>query len=296
MVQKYVNIIRLLHHCNIDVSSQPIDVQRALKIIKAEFAASEAGILQIGDYEFTKQAVLDLFDKANIQQIIEWELAIHNNNILTKLLEQNTGVWFGVFDALKPLKSDAFIQQYSAYFADVVNRITKKSLAFSSHYDTEMALALMPLILPEHREHAMQPMRMFFMDINKIIRNTNDDQFYTSLVRLSHFSSDGWYKYFNRIPIEFDYLKDEIVASLIDIMVMNNKKPLTPEVLNFSRGLIQVRGLRPDIQQVVHSNHEIFSKRSSATSDSEYDGWAIIRYIFFALFILFKIVQFLSMA
>lgn len=293
---QYQSLIRLFKHTGIDYAQ--IDAHRTKRILTAEFAASENGIITIDGFTYTKNDVLQAFENQDIETNINHDNFIWQHKFLLDCLERNTVniQKFAEWDKLLlKLKKDetGLVNYVSPYFAVAFNNVMRKFLypANFAHAATWMkSLALTNNT--EDKITALNCTKNFIEDFVKELRNVNEVTYLEILPSLKTWSSapSPWYKLINRLPDFMNPLKSELLVTLVNFTVVIQKRD--PALCyNLSLRMVKVTGLDSDTAQIIQDNHNVFLQNQgiddgNTKGSSGSNRKTIIWTIFIILFII----------
>lgn len=297
---QYQSPIRLFIHCGIDYENS--DIVRIKKIITAEFAASETGVIIIDGFTYTKNDISRLFDNNRIEDCISNDKFIWQRKILLDCLERNTvdakelTEWSKLLSEIQN-SNPALIHYISPYLAIAFNNVMRKFLYPTNFVHAAKWLGTLSIIDNiEDRNTALISTRIFIEDFTKALRNVNKDTYTDIFPQTYTWSAGPWYDLINNLPEDFKPVKDKLLRTLVDFTAMIWEKDVQL-CYNLSLRMTKVKGLESELERTIKKNHRILlATQHEEAQKKAGSGWGslAILSVFVGLLITFFILVFSS--
>jgi hypothetical protein len=265
---QYQSIIRLLEYCNIDCDT--MDAGKIRKILTAEFALAESGVISVDGFDYTKNDIFQELEREDFAERLNYHQLVWKNQSLLECLEKNTvnfqrlSSWF----QLRWHKSfPAFI---SPYFAESFDKIMRKFLNPVDFGEATRWFRMSFFINnAEDEDKALSGVRIFISEFTKTLKNVNSVTYVDILPDLEDWTDQPCYTFINSFPASLYKLKDELVRALVNFTarIQSANRNLCYEV---SCQLIQITGIDPEVEDLIRKNHKVFEGQPAAETKSNY--------------------------
>lgn len=279
---KYVSVIRLLEYCNIDYNAP--DVSKMKKIIAAEYALSDGGIISIDGFDYTKDSVLQEIERDDFLQRLNHHVYIWNNKDLLGFLEQDQDVdvstpWFS------SNANDDFKQFISPYFAYSFNKVMHRYLRDSSLIKAGQWLTFLVFVDFVDENEALSSTRSFIAETLKLFRNTSKSNYKNHLSQLMVWAEQSVYQFINNLPDSMYDEAEDLAIALINftVAIQHTDKRLC---LSVSENLVQLNKLDERHLSLIRENHKIYKSKVKKTP---------IKRILKGIFIVFLLIKILPL-
>ncbi len=285
LAKQYISIIRLLDYTGVDLAEE-INQSRVRKQLNAEFGISQTGFIEVHGYSYTRQDVFEELDRPDFADRIKYHLKIWKSPELLSLLEKNKADFGRMREELKLLAGDdAFDVFFSPYFAGPFSQVSRTSLMARDFSALAMLLSFEDFLQPGDREEAFRPLRIFLDENQRLLRNVNKENYHIMRPQIELWVTETWHPLFNALPDEFYDTKAEMAALFINTTVALQKKN-KKDCLFISTQLYNINGLPKELEDLISSNHRVFSDSGS----SGRSGWGGIGWVIWIVLILARIV------
>jgi hypothetical protein len=288
---KYISPIRLLQHLGLDNIQEHVQSGRAKKAVLAALQLNSTGFIIVDNFEYNRTDLLDELDAPNAAQVFTYHQQIFDTPALLDFLE-NDVVDLDIINLVltNACKDEGMRAFMSPYLAGSIQRVSKHLLTEQQHELQFKFLKCKDFILPEHKEQALTPVRIFITETERLFKNLNNSN--TGLYReqVLPYAKTDWHFVFNAVHAEYNDKINEVVNSMINYTV--DVQVSRPKFCRFlSTQMYKLYGLDAHLQKIVNSNHSIFIGQGAGTSresnDSNYNWiwtllWLIIMVIRFA--------------
>lgn len=277
---KYVSIIRFLKYCNIDYTT--LDLSKMKKIIAAEYALSEGGIISIDGFDYTKDSVLQEIEREDFLQRLNYHVYIWSYKDLLGFLEQvrdvNTSAsWFS-----SSMSAD-FKRFISPYFAYSFNKLMHSYLRESSLVEAGQWLIFLAFVDFVDENEALSSTRSFIAETLKLFRNTSKSNYKNHLSQLKVWAEQPIYQFINNLPDSMHDEAEDLAIALINftVAIQHTNKRLCFAI---SENLTQLNTLSERDLNLIRTNHQIYKSNMKKTPFKR-----ILKGVFIA-FLLIKII------
>lgn len=290
----YQSFIRLLQHADVDLSHpEEISVSRVKKLIQAEFAMQEDGILQLEGIDYNKNDVLFECDQPDFLERLRYHNLIWEHTELLELLEKDA------IDIPKSLKQwfhlheDKGFQAFlSPMFAGAFNNVMKSLLTNYDFTQAEIWQRFQVFLSPQDEDKAYQGMRIFLDESLVMFRNINKQSYLRCMTELRKWEYGTWGPFINRLPDSLFYYIDDIATSIINFSVEIQR--LEKEMcLALSEQLCFLTKASPDLKEIIAKNHSVFKSNNKKSSSGSGSNISIGSWIWIII-VLFKVVMMLG--
>ncbi|HVF97237.1 MAG TPA: hypothetical protein VM871_07960, partial [Flavisolibacter sp.] len=266
-VTLYRSPVRLVKHAfeETDVySSQAI--ARARKKLMAEISLSGDEI-QLDDIAYSRNDASTLLDLVSEE---DWKVhsVIYAHKGLLHFLEKETFNDEDLKRADAYLYNTNFVQTVSPYFAHSFNAVSGRLLKAENFDELAKLLNYQGYIIPEHSHEAYQKIRTHLSDLAYTLRNLSWEKFVVDESLLHFVFSDEWKRFLNALPSSFTAQRDELVETLINI-VLHFQHKATWYYLH--RVLVQLRSIETNdfnrseierIDKIIYHNSKLEGGRT----------------------------------
>jgi hypothetical protein len=136
-------------------------------------------------------------------------------------------------------------------------------------------LKMQQFLLPEDREEAFKPLRIFMDETLRTLRNTSKENYVTNRKDLEVFRTQPWGKTMNMLPDEFYDYKNELQTDMINLTV-SIQNFYRADCLEYSKNMMIVGGIDKDLQRLARDNHNVFVDNEKVSSSGDFKWWHVI--------------------
>jgi len=266
--------MRLFEHCGI-ATGDDFNLSRTKKQLQVEFNVAQSGFIEVNGYTYTRHDVLEEIDRPDFLIRLGFHKQLWNSPAVLQLLENNTFNSVGISDEFKPLwNNKEFDEFFSPYFAGPFNYISRTLLTGWQVSEMSDLLAYEDFLLPDEREEAFQPIRLFFDDNVRLLRNINSGNYKMMRPKIVHWIDTDWHAFFNSLPHEFDDAKYAVVSCLVNIGVAIQKTHRR-DCRKISEQLILLRDTPESLRSVIVSNHVVYTRGRRFSFQGRSPFWLI---------------------
>jgi hypothetical protein len=271
--KQYISPIRLFEHLGIEYTGEP-DIARIKKHLAAEFNQSKDGFIEIEEYTYNRNDVMEEIEKADFPIRIQYHQRVWEKHFLLSMLEKNEANFPEVKDALDDFQHEpSFDEFFSPYFAGPFNIASRACINNNSLADLGDWFAFESFLLPEDRELAFTATRVFLDESVRIFRNVTKENYKTFKPQLIPWLTWGWHQFLNNLPHEYDHYKEEIAVALINLTV-SIQKSNKADSRDISNDLMLVKELSPELQRIIVNNDKAYNSVSTSSGSGNY-WWAV---------------------
>jgi hypothetical protein len=276
--KQYISIIRLFNHCEIS-SGDDFNLSRAKKQLQAEFGIAESGFIETDGYTYTRHDVFEEIENPGFPRRLIFHKQIWNSPQILRLLEKNIINFTTIEAEFKPFWSNKdFDEFFSPYFAGPFNYLSRTFLSEMRLKDMGDLLGYEDFLQPAEREEAFRPLRLFFDENVRLLRNVKGENYSIMRPKIAHWINTDWHVFFNRLPHEFYDTKNDIIPMIINIGVAVQKSHRR-DCRKMSKQLISLQDTPESLRSIIVSNHAVYS-RSSTIRFNWRGGFGILWIIF----------------
>lgn len=269
---QYQSIIRLLQHSGIDTDAT-INNPRVKKQLSAEFDFSANGFLEADGYSYTKNEVFEELDHPDFEARFTYHRRLWNSKTILCFLEEKAFNYFDFNDELKEYYHDTdFDHFFSPYFSLSFNYGIRTFLNDHRFEDASRLLLFENFLVPDDREEAFSPLRIYLEENLRILRNINEENYSAFSPQAAHWTFPSWAHMLNSLPDELYDKQKEIAFYLVNITVAIQKKH-PKDCKKISQELTHLTGLPEDLGNTIASNHKVYKGSSSGTP------WGVIVWV-----------------
>jgi hypothetical protein len=277
---RYSSIVRLLLQFGVDIDSE-LNLHRIRKQILLEFAVAENGIIQIDDYSYNKNDILEEIDRENFVERWHYHKLIWERIQILEVLEDDFINLDTINDDLNLYRNDYIFKEFiSPYFSYSFNNMSKALLSPPKLGKLGLLLTYQDFILAEDMEFAFSGIEKFLHDQVKLFHNISKETYHLHSKSIAHWTSGNWSDFLNRLPNIFYLEKEEIITSLINLTVTLQTK-FPKETKAISRQLLYLKNIDQQYINLIVDNHKIYMGEKSY--------W----WVFWLVFVLAKLLYFI---
>ncbi|MET4082798.1 hypothetical protein ABIB40_002762 [Pedobacter sp. UYP30] len=256
---QYKSLDRFFKHIQLDISTVGADnIGRIRKVVNAEFALSDTGIISVGEQSYSKQDLLDVLDAPDVLDLLKAHHSISGHPLfLDFLLNGNFNPLVNL--EVEELKSNAKVVELTSIATAVQFNKNQRKLLDTCQFQLASAqMLLLPMVRQQDSEVALQAMRVYIEEGIYFFKNTNKVTHFEKLAEINRWTLD-WAQWINEVPDLLLDQKRELATKLINycVEIQNEDKKST---YLFSRQLVQLSFLTTANRKVVVSNHAVFEK------------------------------------
>jgi len=272
--KQYISPIRLFEELGIDYTGEP-DINRMKKHLAAEFNRSKTGFIEIGDYTYNRNDVMEEIERPDFKTRMEYHIRLWGRPFLLAMLERNEANRLEVRVALNSFQNDnVFDEFFSPYFAGPFNNATRACIINNELGEAGEWLAFESFILPAEREDGFAAIRVFLDESSRMFRNINKDNYENFRQQFQPWLRWGWHSFMNNLPHEYYHYKEPIAVALINLTVAMQKRN-RGECRDISNDLMLVKDLPDELQRIISNNDKAFNASVSTSSGSGNYWWLL---------------------
>ncbi|MET0634374.1 MAG: hypothetical protein ABWZ25_00020 [Chitinophagaceae bacterium] len=285
----YISIIRLFNHCDIPVNGQ-FSLPRAKKQLQAELGVASDGFIQVEGHNYTRQYVFEELDHPRFTERLVYHGRIWESPQVLRLLEEKTTRLDGIDKEFSKFNSDpAFDSFFSPFFAGPFQYMARNMLGAGDITGIAQLLRFEEFLLPEEREEAFRPVRLYLDENIRLLKNVKADNYKIMLPKIHHWIDSDWSAFLNNLPHEFFEQRETLVRQLINLTVAIQAIN-TEHCRAISYQLDALTDLPESLSGLITSNHNVFTV-SSNSSSSDSVNW---RALLFVLWIIVMVLRWTS--
>jgi hypothetical protein len=279
--KQYISVIRLLDHCGISTGDE-FNVSRAKKQLQAEFGIAPGGFIEVDGYSYSRHDVLDELERPDFSERLVFHRQLWNSPQILQWLETNTVNLATVQEEFKPFwGNNEFDEFFSPFFAGPFSVLSRTLIAEMRLQELGDLLNYEGFLLPAEREEVFRPLRIFFEENIRTLRNVNAENYKMMRPKIAHWIDSDWYLFFNNLPHEFYDDRNDITNYLVNIGVAVQKSHRS-DCQQISKQLISLQDTPENLRGVIVSNHAVYMGSSGTI------GW---RGIFWVIWIVFMLMR-----
>jgi hypothetical protein len=272
--KQYISIIRLFNHCDISLDGE-VNTSRIKKQLNAEFDFAKDGFIEVDDYSYNKNDVLEELDKPNFAERLVYHKKIWEQKSLLALLEKNEIDIYEVRNQIKTFANDeAFETFFSPYFVIPFNYVSRKYINENKISELGNWLLFDDFLQADEREEGLRTVRIFLDEKLKVLKNVNKDTYRSRRLEVINWVEAGAGKLLSNLPSDFYDVKEDIALHLINLTVAI-QKTANRDCKDISRELTQVNDLSEELSDIITNNHRAYTGSSSSSSGNTDYRWVI---------------------
>ncbi|MDR2466231.1 MAG: hypothetical protein LBD35_02460 [Prevotellaceae bacterium] len=257
---QYKSIIRLFEYCGID--GDRLDAGRIRKIISAEFALAESGIISIDGFDYSKNDALAEIDSPDFVRNYSHHKAIWNNGALLDCLERNkvTSPDLGTQKSLGAnLDLASFVSPYFAVSFDKIMRRYLRDFDFKSANKWMETMSL--LDTPEDEARALEGIRLYFAEFISRLKNSNSVTYAEMFAELNAWGGNG--KSSELVNCLMPFLPDTVNSLARALINFTVAIQFADKMLCYciSLRLTEIQNLRTELSELILENHKIYKSQ-----------------------------------
>lgn len=276
--RQYISIIRLFNHCDIS-TEKDFNLPRAKKQLQAEFSVAKDGFMEVDGYVYTRQDVFEELDHKDFPTRLQFHKQIWNTAPMLNLLEDNEVNFLTIRDAFRPFWNNCeFDRFFSPYFEAPFNYASRNLLGEKRLFQMGELLSFEDFLQADEREEAFRPLRIFFEENLRLLRNVNSDNYKMMRPRIAHWVDEDWHPLLNSLPDEFYDLKVDLTIYLINLGVAIQHS-YKKDCRRMSDQLVLVEGLPDHIEERISANHTVYSRTGKGSVNFRsyfWIGWIVL--------------------
>ncbi|MEN9523352.1 MAG: hypothetical protein RL065_1729, partial [Bacteroidota bacterium] len=224
---QYQSPIRLFNHLQIsnEILNDVMQLPKLKKLLLAEFAIAENGIIKIDGFTYDKNEVIIELDKPDFYNRLNFHQQVWSQKSLLNLLEKNQfNKYFNQYYLWKDFKNEiAFVDFVSPYFATTFNHVCKNILDEVDFVTMPQWLDYIDFIKEDDCEIAFASIRNYLQGKIKTFKNLNveslkkDDDFI-------FWASLNWATTIHKLPIFLNESIEQFINAGINFTVNNYEK------------------------------------------------------------------------
>jgi hypothetical protein len=263
----YISIIRLFEHCGIS-TERDFNLPRAKKQLQAEFGIAQGGFIEIDGYSYTKHDVFEELERPDFTKRLEFHKQIWNTPPLLNLLEDNAVDFLTIRDGFRAFwNNPEFDKFFSPYFAGPFQYVSRNLLSEKRLAEMGEWLSFEDFLQADEREEAFRPLRLFFEENLRVLRNTTLDNYKMMRPQLLHWIETDWFDFFNNLPHEFYDVKEDMTVRLINLGVAIQKKH-RKDCRTMSEQLVSLQEVPESIRKTIDDNHTAYTQSKPSGSNN----------------------------
>lgn len=259
---QYKPIDKFFQYIQLDITDVRAEsLGRVRKVINAEFALADTGIITIEGQTFSKQDLISVLDSQDaIEQLQAYHTIGQHSAFVEFLINGNFNTQIAQEVAILS-NNDLVVAMTSADTAFQFNKNQRKLLTANRFEEAAQLMQLIPMILPVDYEEAFQALRQYMDDGIYLLKNTNKVTHFQRLQELHRWTMD-WAQWANALP---DFLldhKQDLAVKLINYtaLIQDEDKKMTYYI---SLQLIKLQFLTDTLSKLVIDNHAIYEKNAA---------------------------------
>jgi hypothetical protein len=155
-----------------------VNVARIKKQLLAEFDFADGGFINIDDYSYSKNDVLEEIGRTDFLQRLFYHKRIWDHKAVLAILENNELQLDELRTDIKTFSGDTdFDRFFSPYFVLPFNYISRNFLNKGELIKQAEWLLFEDFLQPEDREEGFGPLRIFLDNNIRLLRNINGDNY-----------------------------------------------------------------------------------------------------------------------
>jgi hypothetical protein len=257
---QYKSIIRLFEYCGID--GNKLDTGRIRKIISAEFALAESGIISIDGFDYSKNDALIEIDSLDFVRHYPYHEAVWNSRTLLDCLERNTVASPDFSPRSSISENPDFVRFISPYFAGSFDKIMRKYLRDFDFKSANKWTETMSLLdTPEDEAMALDGVRLYLTEFISRLKNSNSVTCVEMRTELNAWAENSASSdLINRLMTFFPDLVDNLARVLVNFTVTIQ---FTSRSLCFriSCRLVEIKNLDTELSTLILENHRIYRSK-----------------------------------
>jgi hypothetical protein len=285
----YQSPIRLYQHLNIadNLLSDASQLQKAKKLINAEFAIADNGIISIENIDYNKADILNDFDADSFNAKYLIHQQIWNCTSLLHFMEiAKYEVAIVNYDDWRVILNNETFQEFFAHdFALAFNKCSSQYIYDFNFYMLGEMMKVGNFIQDEYFDEAFQNMRLFIDSGTKLFKNTNKENC-NSNPDFERWVYNDFGKFISKLPHGFSENINSFTAAAINVSVELQKLKQSYSVRISHQLTYLLDIIHPDYADLIKKNHEVF-----VDGGTKQKFWVptSVRYILVILFIVFRI-------
>jgi hypothetical protein len=255
------------------------------KIILAEFAFSQNGLLVIDGHEYNKTDVLKELENPNLHSNLSCHATIWEEKGLLDFLEQDILDMDIANSSWRKLSWDKdFVQFVSPYFAEPFNAVMNHVLKEPNFSAATELNSLNGFLQDADLETAYRSVRIFLEDSAHTFRNLNEKTF-SKEPKVVVWTKQQFAPFLNSLPFSLLNQINKLAVSLINFLVTIQAKNKKYCYL-ISCDLIELENIDPQNKAIIDKNHLAFKQNHNRVYASAKSDFPIWRVIFWGLLII----------
>lgn len=298
--QSPIDFIRLLGLEIKDLDQESIALKK--KELLLEIQLKEKQFIKIDGTEYTKNDILQLFDRLSDLEEVSFHRKIAENEHLQRFLTTQTLPTYGAFvdnlyfDYDDTESFEMFKQKISPYFAYALNRAMSGVLA-QSHYKRLMLLEpFFELLEPADFRYAFKKFTHFNTELQAhvLLLNPLDNKF--DWKKYKHLDSPELYQLANFVDLEIINFAEKLAISLVNLTVHYQRYPGRKDYLVKLMEHAQTLNCSKNVKEVITNNLRAFKttvekKELVSTSTSIVKIFTLLALFGLVVFVFSKIIN-----
>jgi hypothetical protein len=257
---QYQSPIRLFNHLQIstEILNDVLQLPKLKKLLLAELAIAENGIIKIDDFTYDKNEILIELDKPDFYSRLQFHQQIWNQKSLLNLLEKNQfNKYFNQYYLWIDFKNEsAFVDFISPYFATSFNHVCKTILDEMDFVTMPEWLSYIGFIKNDDYEIAFGSFRNYLQGRVKIFKNINVDQIKKDS-DFTYWASLNWADTINKLPEFLNESIEQFINAGINFTVNNYKKNVVLS-LSINKELLRIKHCTANQLELLTQNLEYY--------------------------------------
>ena len=267
----YQSPIRLYQHVNISDSllSDASQLQKVKKLINAEFAIADNGIISIENKDYNKADIIGDLDAEKFLDKYNIHHKIWNTTSLLHFMEDSSyEVAIVKYDDWRLILNDDTFQEFFAHdFALAFNKCSSQYIYEFNFYMLGEMMKVGNFIPDEYFDEAFQNMRLFLDSGTKLFKNTNKENCSTN-PEFERWVYNDFGKFISKLPYGFSENINSFAVAAINLSVELQKLKQSYSVRISHQLTYLLDIVHPDYADLIKKNHEVF-----VGNDKESKSW-----------------------
>ncbi|MEY4876732.1 MAG: hypothetical protein RL708_1881 [Bacteroidota bacterium] len=264
----YQSPIRLYHHLNIadNLLSDASQLSKTKKLINAEFAIAENGIISIENIDYNKADIVGELDNENFNATYLIHQQVWNCPSLLHFMENaEYKVAIVKYDEWREiLNNETFKEYFATDFAMAFNKCSSQYIYEFNFYMLGEMMKVGIFINDEHFDVAFQNMRLFLDSGTKLFKNTNKENCTTN-PDFERWVYNDFGKFVSKLPYGFSENINSFAVAGINLTVelQKLKRNYSTRISQQLTYLLDV--VQPEYADLIKKNHDVFIGNEKAT-------------------------------
>lgn len=234
------------------------------------------GFIEVEGHTYNRHDVFEEIENTEFPKRLSYHKQIWERPNILGMLETNMTDVRALRDEFTPFwKNKDFDIFFSPYFAGPFAYLSRNFLTEKDMWSMGVLLGYEDFLQADEREEAFRPIRLFFDENTRILRNVNGDNYSIMRPQILHWIEKDWYPLFNNLPPEFYEQKHDITLMIINIGV-SVQKSYRKDCKKTSEQLISLQDTPDGLRDTIVSNHAIYTGSGGSGGGSWRGAWWIV--------------------